>query len=233
MPRRSGIPRPGTCPACWRRRRRELHLAHHHHRLRSREDHDVKTKMCGRLGMPGPLARRGMWSIRLSSTQVHGRTRFDAGSVRLAALGLELVLVRRVISWSVLFFSSRCLSAFFRSRLVVRPSRRLFLGADRCPTPTRHSTLTGTSSAFSICTPPRRQGTTSSPRSFFHSFHTTATRTHPRRRSARAPTPVLVLVFVLPRPRYPPHLPIHSVVPSSAPALVPSTAAPTGYSLYF
>ncbi|KAJ7704373.1 hypothetical protein B0H17DRAFT_1193616 [Mycena rosella] len=90
MSRRPGILRPVLALPAGEDDDDENHISsHHHHRLRSRENHDAKTKMCGRLGTPGLPARRG-------------------------------------------------------HVVVVRPSRRLFLGADRRTTPTRHPTPTGT-----------------------------------------------------------------------------------------
>ncbi|KAJ7704435.1 hypothetical protein B0H17DRAFT_1193670 [Mycena rosella] len=171
MPRRPGILRPVLALPAGDNDDDENHISsHYHHRLRFREDHDARTKMCGRLGTPGSLARR--------------------------------VLV-----------------------IIVRPSRRLFLGADRRTTPTRHPTPTGTSSAFGICTPHAGKAPLSFTSPLLFSFLSYHCDSYPRRRGTRASPSILVL----PRPRYPPHLPIYCV-PSSAPALVPcrwSTAAPS------
>ncbi|KAJ7704413.1 hypothetical protein B0H17DRAFT_1193659 [Mycena rosella] len=86
--------------------------------------------MCGRLGTPGSLARRGMWSIRLSSMQALGRTRFDAGSVRLSSSRVGVGFSAK--GDIVLSSSSSARLAIFSSALAAAPRRQ---GTRRPPAP--------------------------------------------------------------------------------------------------
>ncbi|KAJ7135416.1 hypothetical protein C8R43DRAFT_617067 [Mycena crocata] len=89
------------------------------------KDHDAKTKRCGRLGTPGPLARRGTWLIRLSKTPARGWTRFDSGT-SAEQLRMEVSLV----SWCP---GRGCSVAVVPARSFAKP---VLVAAVRAHTPT-------------------------------------------------------------------------------------------------
>ncbi|KAJ7446417.1 hypothetical protein B0H11DRAFT_2290476, partial [Mycena galericulata] len=118
--------------------------------LHHRQDHDAKTKRCGRLGTPGrphAVVRGRHDSAR---RRPGGWTHFDSGSVALSSCRVGVVLVRK----SECLWSSR--------RVSVPPvSSEFHLVADSRPTPTQHPTPTGTRSHAPRHPPsfaPRRQG---------------------------------------------------------------------------
>ncbi|KAJ6591024.1 hypothetical protein DFH09DRAFT_1138351, partial [Mycena vulgaris] len=90
-----------------------------------REDQDVRPT-----GMPGRLARRGTWSTRLRPTLTPRADALRRGKRYLSSLrdGFRSWCGDIVVSFGI---------------VSVRPSRRLSLGVDSYPTPTRHSTLAG------------------------------------------------------------------------------------------
>ncbi|KAJ7446383.1 hypothetical protein B0H11DRAFT_376841 [Mycena galericulata] len=146
--------------------------------LRHRQDHDAKTKRCGRLGTPGRphAAVRGRHDS--ARRRPGGWTHFDSGSVALSSCRVGVVLVRKseclwlvsslflLICLILIGFLQVVPPCFRPARLVrVPPRRRQSPHAHMAPHARRHS-VSFSSPTARHCTPagthplfaPRRQG---------------------------------------------------------------------------